>query len=181
METPPAAAEAAFNPYAPPAADLGTAAARMEHPEASLGKRFLNFVIDRVAIMLLVTGVLLPWGIFQAQGDLRAALTWTRGLSTVEGLLVTSLATCAYYALFEGHWGRTPGKWLTGTRVLTLDGGHPGWPAILRRSAARLVPLDPLSFLGSTGWHDAWSGTQVVDLRKTGGTRLSPALRRLYR
>lgn len=180
MEPPPAAA--AFNPYAPPAADLEPAPAPLEPPEASLLKRLLNFLIDRVAITLLLAGVRLAQGLLLDTGDLPAGLAWSRGLFSVQDLLVSALVTWTYYALFEGRGGRTPGKWLTGTRVLTLDGRRPGWPAILRRSAVRLVPFDPLSFvLGPAGWHDAWSGTRVVDLRKPLQPRLAPALRRLYR
>ncbi|HEX2675275.1 MAG TPA: RDD family protein, partial [Polyangiales bacterium] len=73
----------------------------------------------------------------------------------------------AYYIFFEAVFGRTPGKMLTGTRVVTVDGGTPSFTQILGRNLARYVPFEPFSFFGddAVGWHDSWSGTRVVKVR----------------
>jgi hypothetical protein len=53
--------------------------------------------------------------------------------------------------------------------VLAVDGAPPAFLRILERTFVCLVPLEPLSFLGSTpeGWHDEWSRTKVVYVRGT--------------
>src|SRR4029079_7103303 len=62
--------------------------------------------------------------------------------------------------------GVTAGKLVPRTRVIDMRGNRPRFVQILRRTFTRLVPFEPLSFLGDTGegWHDRWSGTRVVRL-----------------
>lgn len=68
-----------------------------------------------------------------------------------------------FYALFEHFFGKTPGKFLTKTKVVKKDGSKPTFCNILGRNAARLIPLDSLSYLFSNrGWHDQISDTYVV-------------------
>jgi uncharacterized RDD family membrane protein YckC len=73
----------------------------------------------------------------------------------------------SYYVVFEALLGRTPGKLITGTRVVNLAGGRPRFTQILGRSFARAVPFEAFSFFGSrAGWHDRWSRTRVVLVRR---------------
>ena len=73
-----------------------------------------------------------------------------------------------YHFLFEYFFGRTPGKFVTNTRVTGFDGHKPATKALLIRNASRLIPFDNLSFLfGATGWHDSISETQVVCIDKS--------------
>lgn len=68
-----------------------------------------------------------------------------------------------YHFLFEYYFGRTPGKFITNTRVTNLQGQKPTAKELLIRTACRLIPFDNLSFLfGVTGWHDSISETQVI-------------------
>ena len=62
-------------------------------------------------------------------------------------------------------YGKTVGKFIVGTRVTNPDGTAPSGEAIVLRTFARLVPLDPLSAPGSTcyPWHDSWAHVVVVD------------------
>jgi uncharacterized RDD family membrane protein YckC len=75
----------------------------------------------------------------------------------------------AYYIISEGLFQRTLGKLLTGTRVVTADGGRPTFGQIVGRSFARMIPFEAFSFLGGdggpVGWHDSLSGTRVVSVR----------------
>lgn len=72
-----------------------------------------------------------------------------------------------YYVSFEVISGRTPGKLLTGTRVVTTCGQALSIPTALVRTLCRLIPLEPMSFsLGETWWHDSLSRTQVVRSRR---------------
>ena len=64
---------------------------------------------------------------------------------------------------------RTIGKFLTRTVVLNHRNARPSLKQILIRSAARLIPCEPVSFLiGSrtSGWHDELSDTKIVDVSK---------------
>jgi uncharacterized RDD family membrane protein YckC len=54
----------------------------------------------------------------------------------------------AYYAVFEGAWSRTPGKFFQGLVVRKTDGSPCGWKAALIRSLARLVEVNPILFGG---------------------------------
>ncbi len=68
-----------------------------------------------------------------------------------------------YHSLFEHFWGKTPGKFLSKTRVVTINGQRPTFSNILGRNVCRLIPLDNISFLISKrGWHDEFSKTCVV-------------------
>jgi uncharacterized RDD family membrane protein YckC len=145
------------NPYAAPNAELSAPAPETAAAlnDASGGARLLNLVIDAIVIGLLRYG-------------LGVALALTGGRA--EGLspkLIGLGITLAYYLLCEAMLGRTVGKLLTGTRVVTADGGQPRFAQILGRTAARFVPFEAFSFLGSTsGWHDRWSGTRVIRVRQ---------------
>jgi hypothetical protein len=72
-----------------------------------------------------------------------------------------------YYGFFEVILGSTPGKYLTETQVLTLEGEKPGRLAMFLRTIIRLVPFEPWSFFGY-GWHDTWTRTQVVCQKRKG-------------
>ncbi len=76
-----------------------------------------------------------------------------------------------YYFIFELIWQRTPGKFLTGTKVIDFNGRKPDIITIFQRTLIRFVPFEPFSFLGKKayGWHDNWSGTYVIKARRFGG------------
>jgi uncharacterized RDD family membrane protein YckC len=79
------------------------------------------------------------------------------------GFLILSI----YYVGFEGLLGRTPGKFITGTRVVHEKGGKASLPQIVGRTMVRFVPFEAFTFLSSEGarWHDRWSKTRVVRTR----------------
>jgi uncharacterized RDD family membrane protein YckC len=141
------------NPFEPPQAEWEKGGTRSfsgdRFADAGLGARFANLLIDAVVRSGMFV-VLLP----MLGNSLWMALAVTLG----------------YYIFFEALFDRTPAKWITGTRVIALDGSRPRFLQIVGRSFARFVPLEPFSFLGNArGWHDRWSGTRVV-----GGTREAP-------
>jgi uncharacterized RDD family membrane protein YckC len=144
------------NPYAPPKTSEGPLAVSAEDLiDASQGQRFANLLIDEVMVVVGASILLVPATI--ANG----------GAAPLGGRLIGIATLLAYYILCEAIFGRTLGKLITGTRVVTLDGGKPGFAKILGRSVARLVPFEPFSFLaGPNGWHDRWSGTRVVRVRR---------------
>lgn len=116
--------------------------------EASNQQRFFNYIID-IVVYIILLGVLI-------------ALT---GKEYSEDMLniVFIVAYVLLSAIFEALFGKTPGKFITKTHVVTKDGLKPSLLNILGRNLCRLIPFDSLSFLfGSRGWHDKFSDTFVV-------------------
>ncbi|GEP41499.1 RDD family protein [Brevifollis gellanilyticus] len=174
------------NPYAPPKTLVREAVAARVDMElfapAGKGKRFLNYLIDHVGVIVFGLGVGAVIGFLEGLG-------WNTGVdllaedNRLTDWVLSAVLMLIYYPFFETLFGRTPGKWITGTKVVKPDGSKPGFGTILGRTLSRLVPFEPFSFLGSgdSGWHDQWSGTVTVDLRNPQQHRLSPALRKIYR
>jgi uncharacterized RDD family membrane protein YckC len=149
-----------INPYAAPKADDAPAMpvdGPLELNYATKGTRFLNFIIDYVVRLLLAMAL--------GAGLALAGLPVTNG-----GLnyLFAFLTVLLYYMAFEGIFGFTVGKLITGTRVVDSEGGPPSFGQIVGRSFARLVPFEQFSFFDNppVGWHDRWSGTRVVNIRR---------------
>ncbi len=111
---------------------------------ASWQKRFLNLVIDTIALFILggIMGVLF--------GDFPN--------------YVSLLVTIVFYIVFEALTQKTPGKFLTKTKVVSRSGLKAPFWNIVGRSCARYIPFDALSFIyvHPIGWHDRASGTLVV-------------------
>jgi uncharacterized RDD family membrane protein YckC len=129
---------------------------------ASRGKRFANFIIDRIMFYVFFFALAALVGVVFGQ----ESLAWLAGINRFEDILITSFFLFIYYLLSESLMnGRTVGKFITRTRAVDEYGNVPDFATTLKRSACRLVPFDGLSFLGGgTGWHDDWSGTRVVEI-----------------
>jgi uncharacterized RDD family membrane protein YckC len=107
-----------------------------------------------------------------ALGGLLQALQGAGGEPAIGGFRALTVfvllgGAFAYYWIFEAALGKTPGKIVTRTRVMTPEGQRPSPRAILIRSLARFIPFEWVSFLNRNpvGWHDSLSGTMVVEDR----------------
>jgi tetratricopeptide (TPR) repeat protein len=120
---------------------------------ASRGKRFLNLLIDGVA--------------FSIMGAIIISLFDSGSQPTDNQRLLFLILNIGYYLLFEIIWQKTPGKWLTKTRVVMEDETKPDFAHILGRTMCRLIPFEVFSFLGkeSVGWHDKISRTRVINAK----------------
>lgn len=69
-----------------------------------------------------------------------------------------------YYFLFESLFGRTPAKWFTYSKVVTLNGSKAPFWAVFIRSLVRLTIID-LFFIPILGkpLHDYLSKTKLVE------------------
>ena len=69
-----------------------------------------------------------------------------------------------YYTFFESIFARTPGKWLSISKVIDRQGNKPFFVAIMIRSLSRLILIDMffIPFLDKT-LHDYLSATEVVE------------------
>ncbi len=82
------------------------------------------------------------------------------------GLISGSVISVIYYFLWENYAnGKTPGKYVTGTKVISIDGKAPTTRQILSRSLYRAIPFEAFSFFGSDGWHDSLSDTRVINAK----------------
>jgi len=127
---------------------------------ASKGKRFTNFFVDYIVFLVLVV---------VASGAMYATGIWDIDNPGSNGLVERFIGLIfygLYYTVLETALkGKSLGKYLTKTKVVTNDGTTPDFNSILTRSFSRAVPFEAFSFLGSSlqGWHDKWSDTLVVD------------------
>lgn len=136
---------------------------QLTYKTAVNGRRFINFILDTLCYVFLsfMLGVLASVGsILTGNGD-----------NPVEGIndnvinLLAYAGWVLYYTLFEGLLGKTPGKLITRTRVVNSNEQPISMGQAFGRSLLRLIPFEPLSFLGSEqprGWHDRLSNTRVV-------------------
>lgn len=88
---------------------------------------------------------------------------WLGNMSDFEGQILFVAICIFYYSFSEGIFGRSLGKFITGTIVVDENGQKPSFGTIFKRTLCRLIPFDALSFLGSRGWHDSISDTYVVN------------------
>jgi uncharacterized RDD family membrane protein YckC len=150
------------NPYAAPRVDVAD-------PQIAIGdvqlatkwQRLANVAVDHIILYVLIFAVAAALVLSDPANP--EILLWLDTYSTplYMGVMLS------YYLLFEGVFGWTPAKLITGTRVVTETGGRPRLMQVLGRTVARWVPFEPFSCLGDPpeGWHDRWSGTRVVRTR----------------
>lgn len=127
---------------------------------ATSGQRITNYVIDMIintVITMFVFGMLLI--VFLGEDA-------ASELNPVVDHIISAIATAIIYFITEiSLHGKTLGKYVTKTRVVTTTGDTPTANQYLGRSFARAVPFDAFSFLNdnASGWHDKWSDTMVID------------------
>lgn len=129
--------------------------------DAPQGKRFANMIVDLIAytVMMFVVGLI---------GGAIGGYAFVDMMDDpVLGNLFSYGLYFAYFVGFEATLGRTPGKFVTGTKVVNATGDAPSFGQVLGRTATRFVPFEAFSFLSSNprGWHDKWSNTHVVTTR----------------
>lgn len=130
--------------------------------EASKNKRFVNYLIDYVMVIIfgmIILGFAAVTGIYDLDAEY-----------FLVDEIVGILAYFGYYLVIENTLrGQSIGKLLTKSRAVGEDGSEVTFKQVLWRSLSRLVPFEQLSFIGehSKGWHDKWSGTIVIDLKES--------------
>lgn len=129
---------------------------------ASKGSRFVNYIVDIIAILCLIFVFGVVMAIIANLFVLDDLMYKMGNLSDFEGRLLFLAISIFYYSIFEGIFGRSFGKLITGTIVVDENGEKPSFSIIFKRTLCRLIPFEGFSFLGSRGWHDSISGTYVV-------------------
>jgi uncharacterized RDD family membrane protein YckC len=127
---------------------------------ASKWQRLLHYFVDYIVLLLITTPVIYTIGFrFRHTGYFREE--WWIGVFLLPLFVF-------YYLFFEGLPGKSPGKYLTATRVTNDYGDKPKFGKVVGRTFSRLVPFEPLSFLGVSGWHDQWTDTYVLKEKRNG-------------
>lgn len=152
------------NPYAPGQVELAQPSANEGAVVyASQNKRFLNLILDTVFFYLgaIACGVCLGLAVV-------FELLQEETFDALAGFVMFPIYL-GHYIVFEFCFGKTFGKLITGTRVIRSDGGKPSFGQVLGRTACRFIPFEAFSFLfgdNTTGWHDSFSGTRLIDERR---------------
>jgi uncharacterized RDD family membrane protein YckC len=133
------------------------------YTQADSGKRFGNYLIDRVVFYFVWLG----FSSIAARplAFILISTTRNRNVRKIEVFFMALVAFVVFFTAFEGFSkGKTPGKWITGTRVVTSDGGMITLKMAFIRSLCRLVPFEPFSALKNPSypWHDRWTRTLVI-------------------
>jgi len=133
---------------------------------ASTGKRFLNYLIDLIAFLVFWYLLLI---VFISAGGTISSYPPYSGPD-----LLFRVVILLFYAMFMFLCelifnGRSVGKLITGTKAVNEDGTQMQPKTIFARSLSRAVPFDQLSALGNPShpWHDKWTKTYVIDVKKT--------------
>ena len=137
--------------------------------KATQGTRLANYLIDAVVFYVLIfffgafLGILYTIGI---KAPLQL-ISYIEGNRAFNYLFSSILYFIYIFSIEYLTKGRSIGKFITKTRVVSIDGTVPTQKDFLIRSLSRLVPFEAVSFLiGNDGWHDSWSDTRVVDWEK---------------
>jgi uncharacterized RDD family membrane protein YckC len=120
---------------------------------AHWSQRLLNFIID----ISLITGFqILIMYLF------KDIIIQDSSKINLDILFVVIAFT--YYYFFEYYTGKTIGKFLTKTRVLTDGGLKPSKKIIFIRTLCRFIPFEILSCFNERahGWHNTLSKTIVI-------------------
>lgn len=111
---------------------------------APLGLRAVAGLIDVLCTSVVWTGVSLAVVGGEWFKGFASPTTWKTPAFYLL-MVLGMLANLAYYAVLEGVWGRSLGKWLCRLRVVGEDRNPPGAPrALLRAVLIILVPALPL-------------------------------------
>lgn len=118
-----------------------------------IGTRVLNFLVDTLLVFLLAMLFyrIWNWNVYY-WGYMPLNFGWFF-FGTV----------FIYYFIAEGLFGKTVGKKLSYSKVVSKDGRKAGWARVFIRSLVRLTIIDMffIPFLDKT-LHDYLSGTELV-------------------
>ncbi len=121
---------------------------------ASTVRRFGNYLIDSILLWIVISIVC----------RMESNMWYYKGyLIDITRIWVTFLSFFAYYTIMEAVFGKTIGKLITRTRVVTESGNKPGFGICLLRTICRFIPFEPFSVFTGIGWHDSIARTVVIE------------------
>lgn len=151
--------EDSLNPYRAP----GSSVAAGDTPAleaASKWRRFFTLVIDYIGFVAL-------GGVIGAAVGLTLGEAGVRKMQQLPDLVIGLPIMFSYYFAQETLFGRTLGKWVTGTRVVAENGDAPSAGQVAGRTLSRFIPFEPFTIFGKDrrALHDKLARTLVVRCR----------------
>lgn len=126
---------------------------------ATMGQRFANFLIDLLVYLVLSSINITVLAFFFSEDGSYHITGWWAVLFTMANYFTVTF-------LMEGiSKGRSLGKLITRTRAVQNDFSTFTWKDAFLRSLCRLIPIEPLSGLGGSPWHDNFTKTVVIKNR----------------
>ena len=123
--------------------------------EVGIGSRVLNFLVDTFAISLIGYGFY-KWHVFYVM---------YYNYTPQQYYKFFYATVFVYYFIWEVLLCRTPGKYLTMSRVRSASGKRPTILQFFLRSLLRLILIDPFFIpILNRPLHDALSKTRVVEV-----------------
>ena len=120
--------------------------------------RLVNFIIDMTILICIQIAITI------ALRDYFYLEFTFKFVSNVIFFIISFL----YYVLFEFFTGKTIGKYVTRTTVLTDGGLKPSLSTIIIRTLCRFIPFEIFSCVATAahGWHNSLSKTIVLPDRE---------------
>ena len=126
---------------------------------ASVGQRFVNFLIDLVVFFILIFAFGFVGGFIWGEPFVYALET----MNPILDRILTSLLFALYISVIEGLTkGRTLGKFITKTKAVTTYNEPITGRNSFGRGVSRIVRGEALSALGGNAWHGKWTVTEGV-------------------
>lgn len=131
---------------------------------SGISKRFINYIIDSIIIALLMFLIIFVLSMIFLKFN-PELLNDLINFSKYVNYIIFIIVMYSYYFVFEASAGMTIGKYITKTKVVDKEGKKPNSKIIAIRTLCRLIPLEPISYLGEgkLGWHDTLSKTATID------------------
>ncbi len=127
-------------------------AEKINQNNASSLLRIINLIIDTLSVFIISIII----GFFIQPID--------KEMNHLISLIIIIGTYISYYSIMEIKFNKTIGKFLTKTKVVTINEEIPGNADIITRTFCRLIPLDKISFLFTkNGFHDNFSDTKVIN------------------
>lgn len=95
----------------------------------SISTRLIAFWIDTALLCLCICLLLLTGLLGSSAAFVASRLPWDKRVLTIPMDILSILLPIlvpAYFCVFNGFYGKTPGKAIMGIRIIDLDGKNPG-------------------------------------------------------
>ena len=131
---------------------------------ASIWKRLLNVILDYIGTIIFFSTIIFLIG-FVTETSIKENFIHNQKAYPIAFQLLGIFAMYVYYVVSEYYLsGKTFGKLMTQTIVVTPTGQPPNLKQVLMRSTLRFIPLEGIILLlKPQSLHDEWSGTLVIE------------------
>ena len=150
------------NPYESPTEECVVVEPVFRVEPAEAWRRFVNVFLDNFGQMFLSFAISFAVAFVAKKAGVKHTI-----IEQIPEFLIGFVAYLIYYIPQEALLGKTLGKFVTGTRVVSAAGTKPTLLQIVGRTFSRMIPFDAFSFLFAggnypVGWHDSLSKTRVI-------------------